>query len=218
MKIKQVDLYISHFQETIYFYEHILGLRLKLWTEEMADFQIGDSMLRLIKDEKENHYYYHFAFNIPANKFKEAKSWLKEKVTLLTEDGEDEIEFDGSSQATSCYFEDPAGNIVELIARKKVAPHSDTREFTTRGILSISEISLTTDGIEAAYRQMQALGLSVRGENQIHLDTHLNFVGDQEDNAFILLGPIGRRWLFSEKQAIASPVVIHTDYGKLTQP
>ena len=218
MKIKQVELYISHYQEMICFYEHILGFRLKSWTEEMADFQIGESMLRLIKDKKENHYYYHFAFNIPANKFKVAKSWLKEKVTLLTEDGEDEIEFDGSMQATSCYFEDPAGNIVELIARKQVAPNSDTREFTTRDILSISEISLTTDDIGAAYKQMQALGLSVRGENQIHLDTYLNFVGDQEDNAFVLLGPIGRRWLFSEKPAIASPVVIHTEYGKLIHP
>ena len=217
MKIEQVELYITRYEETVYFYEHVLGFRLKFWTDEAAAFQIGDSILKLIKDGEENHFYYHFAFNIHANKFKDAKKWLKERVVLLTEDGEDEIVFEGRNRATSCYFEDPAGNIVEFIAREKIAPLSNTLGFTTKNVLSISEISLSTDDIGAAYKGLQALGISAR-DNETYLHTDLNFIGSDEDGAYILLGPVGRRWLFSKKVAIPSPVIIHTNLGELKWP
>ncbi|MFO1443730.1 hypothetical protein KDN24_11010 [Bacillus sp. Bva_UNVM-123] len=38
-------------------------------------------------------------------------------------------------------------------------------------------------------------------------------MGNYEDGSFILLGPPGRRWLFSTKEAVVSPVTIYTNQG-----
>ena len=80
--------------------------------------------------EVEGDSYYHFAFNIPANKFSEAKVWAKERVSLLVEEGEDEANF-VHLPAHALYFYDPAGNIVELISRQSVSEDS-TETFSIK--------------------------------------------------------------------------------------
>lgn len=65
---------------------------------------------------------------------------MVKKTTLLFENGEDEADVP-FWPAHSCYFEDPASNIVELVARYMENPTSEA-PFTTNNSLNISEIGL----------------------------------------------------------------------------
>lgn len=214
MKIEKVSILISNFEQTVRFYRDTLQLNLLSFDDQQALFLIGESILELKKDFDENSYYYHFAFNIHSNLFSEAKAWLKKRVPLLKEDNLEEIYFDGKTQGYACYFEDPSGNIVEFIAREVTSPQTKHNEFTTDNILSISEISFTTSKIKEASEELNGLGISIRDNDHLN-EKGLNFLGDYDDGAFILLGPIGRRWLFSTKGAIPSPVSIQTNKGKI---
>ncbi|WP_397538457.1 VOC family protein [Rummeliibacillus pycnus] len=212
MKIVKVSLQISNFEQTVNFYQDILQFKMITFNTNCAAFQIGESILELIKDHEDNAYYYHFAFNIYANLFAEAKNWLSTRLTLLKEDDMDEIDFDGKTQANACYFEDPAGNIVEFIARRTTSPISDDKEFSIDHILSISEISLTTANVRETAGKLDKIGIPIRDGKELK-KMSLNFIGEFEDGAFILLGPIGRRWLFSTKNAIQAPIIIQTNKG-----
>ncbi|MGG0655736.1 VOC family protein [Rummeliibacillus pycnus] len=213
MKIEKVTLMISNFEQTVKFYRDTLQFTLIFINERCAAFQIRDSILEFINDYENNNYYYHFAFNIHANIFSKSKEWLSKRLTLLKEDDLDEIYFDGKTQANACYFEDPAGNIVEFIARS-TSPKSDVHEFTTNNVLSISEISLTTSKIKETADQLNSIGIPIRHGGELE-STSLNFMGEYEEGAFILLGPIGRRWLFSTKNSIKSPIIIQTNKGTI---
>lgn len=213
MKIKQIELSINHFKETVAFYKNIFGFIQQISEDNRVSFQVGESVLTFIKDEQHD-YFYHFAFNIHANLFQEAKAWLSSKVALAKEEGEDEIEFDEFMKAKACYFEDPAGNIVELIARKETSPKSSYKVFLPKdNILSISEIGLGTSKIKEYAEKIQYLDIPIRHQKKLYEENYLNFFGEYEDGAFIILSPLGRKWLFSAKTAIEAPLVIHTNKG-----
>lgn len=214
MKIEKIELQINPFKETVEFYKDTLSFICIDENANSAVFQIGASQLVLHKSEDDSHYY-HFAFNIPSNMFQKAKLWLASRVTLLTEDGQDEIHFNTRTQAYACYFEDPAGNIVEYIARTETSSSSSDPDFSPSHVLSISEINLSTDRILEYADKMKEIGIPVRDERDISLSS-ITFMGEYEDGAFILLGPLNRRWIFSHKTSISSPVLIHTDRGLVT--
>ncbi|OWA37695.1 hypothetical protein B9G55_06515 [Saccharibacillus sp. O16] len=214
MNIQKIELWISNFEQTVQFYEQAIGFK-RMEDSEAAkvSFQIGSSILELNRDPGDRGYYYHFAFNIPPNLFRDAKRWLSKRTELLLEDGEDEVFFDGLTQADSFYTEDPAGNIVEFIARRHTTPASSAFTFTTEQIMCISEIGLSVDNLAEYAERMHTLGIPVRGNEEISYDGYLNFMGEYEDGSFIILSPLGRRWYFSDKPSIAAPLVIHTDRG-----
>ena len=115
MEIKLLTLQTNKLEMMKEFYTQNLGFPLLNESRNGFQLQVGTSILEFTDENVVGEPYYHFAFNIPVNQFQEAKEWLKGKTTLLLEDGEDEAYFSFWS-AYACYFEDPAGNIVELIA------------------------------------------------------------------------------------------------------
>lgn len=86
--------------------------------------------------------FYHFAINIPANKIEEAGTWLKDRAELMWIDqySNDIADF-ASWHAKSVYFFDPAGNILELIARFDL-DNQTNETFSSKQFLSVSEIGL----------------------------------------------------------------------------
>jgi catechol-2,3-dioxygenase len=100
------------------FYGGVLGLPPLEDDGRIAAFGAGDSRLVFAEAEGDEPMY-HFAFDVPRNKLSEAKAWLAKRVGLLERDGRDEFEFP-SWNATAAYFRDPAGNVVELIARRNL--------------------------------------------------------------------------------------------------
>ncbi|MCY9091622.1 hypothetical protein FO507_03765 [Bacillus mojavensis] len=210
MKIKNLEIFVSHFNQTVSFYKDILQFKRLALTDTLATFQVGESILTLHQDEV-NRYYYHFAFNIHSNIFAEAKEWLKKKVNLLEENGDDEVYF-ANAKARSIYFEDPAGNIVEFISRLETSPETRSKEFTPDNVIGISEIGLSTNHVKECFDYLLKLGIRQRNDEPFS-KKHLHFMGEYEEGVYILLGPVGRRWIFSDKYSIDAPLMIETDRG-----
>lgn len=211
MKITQVELFIKNYKETISFYEDQLHWELLDRADGKAAFRIGESLLVLHQDEESDNYY-HFAFNIPPNLFQSAKQWVQERVDLSTEGGADEANF-RESKADAFYFEDPSGNIIEYIARHATTPHAKEQEFTPKHLVGISEIGVSADEMRVVLDKLLDMGITPRNNEKMYASQFLNFMGEAEDGNYIIVGPVGRRWIFSDKPGKVTPVVIHTDRG-----
>jgi len=130
---------------------------------------------------------YHFCFNIPENQFLQAKVWLSKRIPLLKdENGNDEFKSQ-TWNATSLYFKDTAGNILEFIARHDQKNATEI-PFNSEQILQVSEIGLPSkDVISFAKELCGKLGVSVYKQEPNETFTP---IGD-EDGLFIL--PIENR-------------------------
>ncbi|WP_039044260.1 VOC family protein [Sporosarcina sp. ZBG7A] len=208
MEIKVLTLQTTKLEMLKEFYTQHLGF--KICGENPNGFQIrvGTSVLEFTNEKVVGEPYYHFAFNIPANQFQEAKEWLKGKTTLLLEDGEDEADF-SFWPAHACYFEDPAGNIVELIARYNENPSSES-PFTVNSIINISEIGLIVKDAPMVGEQFKEIDI-FDSDNDPVTNSSLNFMQDNNNGVFIILTSMDRRWLFSEKKSKLFPMKIFLD-------
>lgn len=130
------------------FYSHIFELPIAEDSNNKITFQAGVTRLTFEQSEPSQNPFYHFAFNIPENQFREAKRWLAKRVSLIhNENGEDEFDF-SNWNAHAVYFFDPAGNIVELIARHDL-PNRSNERFGGHSLLSISEIGCVVRDVPA---------------------------------------------------------------------
>lgn len=198
MEIVKARLLTNSFNETLDFYQTKLGFTIKNQTATTFEVEIGKDLIEFTESHLEEAPFYHFAFDIPAGSFEEAKQWLQRKVDLSTEGGNDQITFD-ILDSSSVYFEDPSGNIVEFIERRKTNPKSDV-EFSAKSIQGISEMSFIVDKkLEVAN---ELLNYDIKGifNSEVKADG-LSFMTDQENKVFILLVNPGRKWLFSEKKS-----------------
>jgi len=156
MLLKSILIQSSRLHALRDFYRSILKLKVQDESETSINIQIGASLL-VIEETKEGEPFYHFAINIPANKIEEAKAWLlfKEIELIWMEDYKSDIADFNNWHAKSVYFFDPAGNIVELIARFDLA--NETHEsFFSDQFLNISEIGLVfpQDEIDTQVRRI----------------------------------------------------------------
>ncbi len=153
MKINTLKIHSSNLAGQTRFYSEVIGLELIHKSDEQATFQVGGSLLTLVQ----NHRFrpYHFAFNIPANREKEALDWLRDRVEILDFEGRDIQDFD-SWNAKAIYFYDADRNIVEFIARKNLPNQSEDR-FGPGSLLEISEIGMPVNDIETAYNAINEI-------------------------------------------------------------
>lgn len=188
--IKSATLYSNNIKALRRFYGNVLELDMTESTLEQFTIRIGESHLTFKQTDKPA--FYHFAINIPGNQFSMMKYWITDRITLNREEGRDEVYFP-SFDADSMYFEDPAGNIVELIGRRKRDLFGD---LTKESFLNISEIGIATPHVVEVGDELQDLGIPLRNGTEVE-PNELNFLG-RGDN-FIVLVPPGRRWYFSKK-------------------
>jgi catechol-2,3-dioxygenase len=127
------------------FYTQVLGLPVSPESDQLI-VQAGASRL-IFKSALSNWQgTYHFAFNIPENKFTESKAWLKDRTPLIrNRAGKDEFSFE-SWNAHAFYFYDAAGNILEFIARHSL-PNASLEPFSAASILNVSEIGVTVSNV-----------------------------------------------------------------------
>lgn len=185
------------------FYSELLGFPVLQSEQEAFTLQAGVSELSFQEAAGPDKVpFYHFAFTIPENKLEEAKAWIEsKKIAISTEAGE-QISFSESWNSHSVYFEDPAGNILELIARHTMDNGVDRPFDPARDLLCISEIGLPTGDVSAAVDQFAELGIltyKVRNDS-------FNPIGD-DNGLFIVCAP-GRRWHFTNKTAESFPVQV----------
>lgn len=137
--------------ELEHFYADVMGLPTREITRERITIAAGETTLTYLKrPEDEGAPWYHVAFNIPENKIVQARDWQLERTPLANNpraarhpDHPDIVEF-AHWDAHSVFFRDPAGNLLEHIARHTLdcaAPGP----FSSRDILCCSEIALVHD-------------------------------------------------------------------------
>lgn len=144
MLIREITLHTNLLNELKNFYSDILELGLIHESQYSFTVKTLNSDITFLKSSLENPFY-HFAFNIPENQIKQAKEWALQRFKLISLNGEDEFDF-LSWNAHSIYFYDPAGNILEFIARHNLNNKSDT-DFSGKSILNVSEIGLPVDDV-----------------------------------------------------------------------
>jgi catechol 2,3-dioxygenase-like lactoylglutathione lyase family enzyme len=147
--------------------------------------------------------FYHFALLVPGNRFDKALEWIAERTEVLPdlETGEVVFDFDNWS-ALACYFHDPAGNIVELIAHRGVDETSTQGSFSAAEVVGFSELGLVGDRAEMAAALYSELGLE-QWAGDLADEARLAFVG-QKARTFILSSE-GRGWLPTGRPAEAHP-------------
>lgn len=210
MNFKHVYMYASNFEETKHFYTKQLAI--PMISEETTQFtiQFGLTDVTFMKSSQDEFPFYHFALNVPANQFYEAKEWIRLKVDLLLEDNKDEVYFE-NIDAKSLYFEDPAGNIVEFICRFSDSDKNN-EPFSASSLVKMSEMSLVVPNKQMALPALHDIQIYERSNKAVENDG-LTFMGDSKDATYLLFVNEGRRWFFSHKQSKAFPLKIQLTNG-----
>ena len=170
---KLVTFHTNKLKSLKRFYGNIMDLDLTESGEEQFDVIVGESIITFKQSNRPA--FYHFAINIPGNQFSMIKSWMQDRVTLNRGESMDEVYF-SSFDADSMYFEDPAGNIVELIGRRK---RDLFGEVTKASFLNVSEVGIVTPFVSEVGEQLQDIGVPLRAGTEVDPES-LNFLGKDE--------------------------------------
>jgi catechol 2,3-dioxygenase-like lactoylglutathione lyase family enzyme len=180
------------------FYVGRLGLEAA--PDEAAGATIGETQLGFIGGPGEP--FYHFALLVPGNRFDAALEWIGERVELLPDPASGKVVFEFDNwDALACYFHDPAGNIVELIAHRGVAESSVEDPFTAAELVGISELGLVGDKRDLA-AALGDLGVE-QWDGDVDAEGRLAFVGEKART--IILASPERGWLPTGRPAEAHP-------------
>jgi catechol 2,3-dioxygenase-like lactoylglutathione lyase family enzyme len=200
MFMTSIDLDTLDLSQARAFYTHTLGLPLRQATAELFTVQAGTTALTFRASRAQSPLY-HFAFTVPSNKWSQAKAWLKARTTLLEGDGRDEFT-SARLRTRSYYFPDPAGNILEFIAREDL-PAKAGEDFGPTDVAHISEIGLVVDDVPSVALQLKTrLGIEVYRDSSFE-----DFAQLGDINGVLVLAKRGRLWAPDERQpAVVSPV------------
>jgi hypothetical protein len=147
--------------------------------------------------------FYHFAILVPGDRFEAALKWASERVRLLPGGDIDEVVFDFENwNALACYFHDPAGNIVELIAHRGLGENGATGAFSPSELLGFSELGLVGDPKEIA-ASLGRIGLRL-WDGTLDEPGRLAFIGERAKT--LILSPEGRGWLPTGQPAVPFPI------------
>lgn len=127
LKIKETCLYVQNLEQVRSFYEHTLGLPVISYLPgRHLFFKAGSSVLLIFNPDdsstKQNpppHYALgkqHFAFEVPHDEYENVKTEIQQKGIRIT----DVVKWPLGGE--SFYFEDPAGNVLEIVPDKNIWP------------------------------------------------------------------------------------------------
>jgi len=199
-RFPEITLYSAQLDKQLDFYKNKMGFPIIGSQPKEFTVQIGGTILRFRRAEKGTSPFYHYAINIPSNKYKLAKKWLEKRTPLLKNGNSDQVllYFD-FWDAHAMYFRDPDGNIGEFIARHTLKNNRDG-EFGVADLLCISEIGTPVNDPED-------MGAALKKAYQLETFGGSMFIGDE--NGLFVIPPIDRYWFPDYKQkAEAHPVDI----------
>jgi hypothetical protein len=115
-----------------------LGIAVTEAGPELVTMKVGTSRVDLVRGDGDP--FYHFALLAPGDRSEAMAEWADERTTLLPDPQSGEAVFDFTNwSAKACYFHDPAGNIVELIAHRGLGETSTGGRFSAGELLGLSE-------------------------------------------------------------------------------
>jgi len=145
MNIIELELLSDDLPETERFYKKVLGLAPYLKEDRsILFFNVGSTRLIFRKSDNVKPVY-HFAIDIPSNRFFDSHNFIKQHTPILPVEGDDIANFT-NWDAKSFYFYDNNGNIVEIITRyPNKAYYNDV--YSSKAFVAISEIGLVTNNV-----------------------------------------------------------------------
>ncbi|MFF2090556.1 VOC family protein [Paenibacillus sp. NPDC058174] len=197
MRIHSVRLLAKDLEPLQKFYAHLLGLPLLEHSKDSFTVSAGQSSLTFERTENagENPYY-HFAFDIPKNHMDESIDWLaSKKVSLNLLPNQTYKIYSRTWDATSIYFDDPAGNIVEFISRNSLNNAADTT-FSSMSLLNISEIGLVVHDVNSTMKLLES-----NLQLDAYHDNNNSFAAVGDVDGLFILSAHKRIWLGSDKEA-----------------
>ncbi len=176
------------------FYRDVLEL--PVVNEAASEFTVGAGASRITFASAAAHVknpFYHFAFNIPENKLRSALTWQRKRGPVMDTPPRlrdpaypDQVRHFREWDAHSVFFLDPAGNVLEYIARHTL-DNAAAGPFTSRDVLCVSEIAFVVDEVTKVASRIQMLcGLKQYGLG----NTQFRAVGDE--NGLLLVFKRGR--------------------------
>lgn len=204
MNIEKIVLLTDKLEKQRDFYGNILELPVETFENHII-VKTGKS--EVVFKRSNTPAYYHFAFNIPSNQINEALEWVEERAEILSNRGKKIVDFK-AWEAQAVYFHDPAGNVVELIARQPAKIESD-QVFTADSLKYISEIGVAVRNVKYHFDH-----LNLRHNVPFYSGNTRDFcaAGDAE-GLFILVLANSKYWLPTELKAKQFPL---TAYFKTT--
>lgn len=144
MQITHVEFGCRSCEPLEKFYGGLLGFPVVARSDDSVSFQTGWTKLTFRR--RDFSWPSHFAFNIPHHQILSAAHWLKQRLSLLTDDNDEEVFEFSSWQAKATYFCDPEGNRVEFIARAGM--RSDVvGAFDLPQVIGLSEVGIPTENV-----------------------------------------------------------------------
>ncbi len=207
MQLQEVTLATGNVEEMKKFYSEELGFK-EIEAVSASDgfsFHCGYTRINFVPGDKDAKY--HFAFNIRPDQLQDAANWLDQHGIDLLENEEKTgkiVDF-SSWRAKSIYFYDPAGNIVELIARAAISPAGNAPKFSALSVVAVSEIGIVCDDV-AAMREWIITVHGVKGFARQENNDNFSAMGD--DEGLLLLVPKGRQWYMGNFDAHHFPLAI----------
>lgn len=188
MNIIELELLSDDLTGTEKFYKKVLGLGASFTEKDGLFFQVGFTKLIFRKSVNVKPIY-HFAIDVPNNRFFDAHHFIKQHVPIIPVEGEDIANF-VNWDAKSFYFYDNNGNIVECITRYPNRAYDD-EAFSSRSFISISEIGLVTNSVtELADTLAKEEGVPIF-KRQPRTDT---FTASGDDEGLFIIALKGRDW------------------------
>lgn len=212
MKIHSIKLQTAALEKTALFYGEILGLKRHVSLLRETYFQAGYSTL-IFSEKQGFNGRYHFAFNIPCNQIGEAIYWLMQRdiASIPGPNGQALVDFPNWN-AESTYFFDPAGNLVEFIARRDLNNASDL-PFGPDALLGISEIAIVTKDV-LAWNANTALDFGVLPFTKSSPGPDFSALGT--DEGLFIVVPEGRKWFLTNIPATIEPLEVRFEQAGKT--
>lgn len=176
--------------EMEHFYAGVLEMKVLERDREHLTIAAGETLLSYyLQPADQGSPFYHVAFNIPENKILSAREWQLERTKLDPNpnaarhpDYPDLVHF-ARWDAHAVFFRDPAGNILEHIARHTL-DNAAPGPFSSRDISCCSEIALVLDAEDLrpeADRLGRAIGITR------YRNSSPSFVALGDENGLILV-------------------------------
>ncbi|GAB4395553.1 MAG: hypothetical protein OHK0053_04430 [Microscillaceae bacterium] len=197
MKIQHLELETAAGPEMKHFYTQKLGLPLvEIRKDALFTVRAGNTCLSFYQEgyfearPAEGTPTYHFAFNIPQNQLFEAQAWLKQLLIPLCPFQQREVVNFPNWNAHALYFQDPAGNVLELIARHDL-DNAQSDAFGPQSLLSISEVGFPVPNLADFYAALQPRMPLPFYSHISNLETFCA-LGDAE--GLLIVVPLQRAW------------------------
>lgn len=207
MHIRHLWLQTHKLEQLLEFYTQTLNLPLLGQPAPSFTVQVGASRLAFDPAPPHQQPLYHFAFNIPGNQLMEARAWAEARVPLIADAQGERVFRSEGWNADMFYFYDPAGNILEMIARHDLGNTSD-QPFSWQSLQNISEIGVATDDVRATVERLQAR----TGWPLYRTEVNDSFVPVGDEHGLFIVVRRGRVW-FPDTGRAAEPVPFKVALG-----